>query len=411
MSNRQGSPAGPVGALDGLKVVDLTQGAAGPYCTKMLAAFGASVIKVERPRIGDLMRHIGPFAGDTPGPDRSLAFLHLNVNKLGVTLDIRTATGADMLRELVATADVVIESFRPGVMERLGLGYEALKAVRPGLVMTSISNFGQTGPYRDLPASEIVLYGMGHAMFGTGQPDAEPASMAPRVNLHFAGQTAAVATMSAVLRQAEYGHGEWIDVSIMETFAASIDRRAISLTAYDYTTEKMVRLASVMGIAVPPPFNVCADGYFHITVGVGPWWKAFVEALDQPFLREERFTPPLRDPVLREEFDAFWIPWCMERTKREIVQIFQAGGLPVAPVNSVEDIAWDPQLRTRGYFQRLTHPVAGEADYPGLPFQMHGTPGALLTPAPLLGEHNHHVFEALGYSHESLARLASTGVL
>jgi len=197
----------------------------------------------------------------------------------------------------------------------------------------------------------------------------------------------------------------------MECFAASIDRRAISLTAYDYTGEKMVRLASVQGIAIPPMFNICGDGYFHITVGQGPWWTAFVAALDQPFLREPRFTPPLTDPLLRDEFDAFWLPWCMARGKHEIVALFQKHGLPVAPVNSIADLASDPHLEARGYFAALTHPVAGAARYPGLPWQMHDTPGALWKAAPLLGEDNAHVYGELGYSRDELAKLASAGVI
>jgi crotonobetainyl-CoA:carnitine CoA-transferase CaiB-like acyl-CoA transferase len=398
------------GPLEGLRVVDLTQGAAGPYCTRMLAIFGATVIKVERPKTGDLMRHIGPFVGDQPGPDRSLSFLHLNVNKQGITLNLASESGHRLAAELIRGADVVVESFRPGTMDRLGLGYEALKAIRPGIVLTSLSNFGQTGPYRDLPASEIVLYGMGHEMFGTGQPDAEPMSMAPRVNLHFAGQTAAVATMAAVLASQSHGQGEWIDVSLMETYASSVDRRAISLTAYDYTGEKMVRIASVQGMSVPTPYNPCQDGYFHITVGP-PKWADFVKVVGEEFIRDPKFAPPLTDPLAREEFDAFWIPWCMERTKREIVQIFQAGGVPCAPVNSIADLLQDPQLKVRGYFRRLHHKSVGDADYAGLPFQMHGTPGAVERPAPRLGESNAAVYGELGYSASDLAKLASTGVI
>lgn len=401
---------GPMGPLIGLRVIDLTQGVAGPYCTKLLAAFGATVIKVERPRTGDLMRHCGPFVDDLPGPDRSLSFLHLNVNKLGVTLNLASDSGREFCLRLVEQADVVVESFRPGTLNGFGLGYEALRRSNPKVVLASISNFGQTGPYRDLPASEIVLYGMGHEMFGTGQPDGSPMSMAPRVNLQFAGQTAAVATMGAVLGADSHSCGDWIDVSIMETFASSVDRRAVSLTAFEYTGEKMVRLASVQGLSAPPPYNPCSDGYFHITVGT-VWWETFVRAVDEEFIRDPRFVPPLTDPVAREEFDHYWIPWCMQRTKREIVQTFQARGLPVAPVNSIADLMADPHLEVRGFFREVTHPVVGAARYPGLPFQMHLTPGGYWKAAPTLGESNETVFGELGVTRRELSRLASTGVV
>ncbi len=399
------------GPLDGLRVVDLSQGAAGPYCTRLLAAYGATVIKVERPRTGDLMRYVGPWAGDEPGPERSLSFLDLNVNKRGVTLDLANPSGQAIARELIRSADVVVESFRPGTLGRLGLSFDELRRIRPDIVLVSISNFGQSGPYRDLPASEIVLYAMGHEMYGTGQPDAEPMSMAPGVNLRFAGQTAAVATMGAVLGRDAHGCGDWVDVSIMETFTSSIDRRAISLVAYDYTGEKMIRLSSVAGISIPPMFNICKDGFFHCTVGSGAWWPAFVNAVDEPFLREPRFAPPLTDPLLREEFDAFWIPWCMARTKREIVQRLQSAGLPCAPVNSIADLGSDPHLHVRGYFRTLSHTVAGTAEYPGLPFVMHETPGAIWKSAPLLGEDNIEIYGEIGYSAQDLARLASVGVI
>ncbi|MHB8577399.1 MAG: CaiB/BaiF CoA transferase family protein [Dehalococcoidia bacterium] len=402
---------GPSGPLLGLRVVDLTQAAAGPYCTKLLAAYGATVIKVERPRTGDPMRYVGPFAADEPGPDRGLAFLDLNLNKLGVTLDLKSSTGHAIACELIRTADVVVESFRPGTIDRLGLSYDMLRGLRPEIVLASLSNFGQTGPYRDLPASEIVVYAMGHEMYGTGQPDAEPLSMAPGVNLRFAGQTAAVATMAAVLGRDAHGRGDWVDVSMMEAFASSIDRRAVSLTAYDYTGEKMVRLASVSGIAIPPMFNICKDGFFHITIGSGAWWEHFVEAVGKPFLREPRFEPPITDPLLREEFDAFWIPWCMARTKLEIVRIFQAGGLPIAPVNAIDDLLSDPHLQVRGFFRALFHPVAGAAQYAGLPWAMHETPGNLWKAAPQLGEDNAEVYGELGHSRDDLARLVSAGVL
>jgi crotonobetainyl-CoA:carnitine CoA-transferase CaiB-like acyl-CoA transferase len=323
---------------------------------------------------------------------------------------LKSSSGKAIFTELVKGADVVVESFAPGVIAALGFSYDALRAINPGIILTSISNFGQTGPYRDLPASEIVLYGMGHAMFGTGQPDAEPMSMAPRVNLHLAGQTAAVAVLGAVLGKVNHGGGDWIDVSIMETLSSSIDRRAISLTAYDYTHEKMVRLASVQGISVPPTYNPCADGYFHMTVGQ-PWWNTFVEAVNEDFLRDGRFAPPLTDPLLREEFDAFWIPWCMQRTKRDIVRIFQERGMPVAPVNSVADLVDDPGLEVRGFFHQIFHPTVGPAAYPGLPFVLHGTPGALRTPAPRLGEHNAQVYGELGITAEDLDVYIGAGVV
>ena len=210
---RAASPAGP---LQGVRVVDLTQFVAGPYCTKLLAIYGAAVIKVERPTTGDAMRHVAPFVHGDPDND-SLAFLDLNVDKLGITLDLATAEGAEILWRLLEGADMVVESGKPGALARLGFSYESLVARLDKPVLISISNFGQTGPYRDLPASELVLYAMGHEMYGTGWKGEEPMTTAPRLNLYLAGQTAAIAATAALLAARMTGRGDWVDVSIMET--------------------------------------------------------------------------------------------------------------------------------------------------------------------------------------------------
>jgi crotonobetainyl-CoA:carnitine CoA-transferase CaiB-like acyl-CoA transferase len=348
---------GPAGPLDGLRVLDLTTQIAGPYCTKLLATLGADVIKVEPPT-GDPFRRCAPF---DPGGE-SLGFLDLNVGKRGIALDLRSER--DRVLELAAGADAVVESLRPGALERLGLGYHDLREVNPLVVLTSITNFGQTGPYRDLPATEIVLYAMGHEMYGTGQPDREPISMAPRLNLSFAGKTAAVATLAAVLR----GRSEWIDVSIMETLVASIDRRADSLVSYIYCGEKMVRMASVTGPGGPPLYTRAADGWVQGRPLPDAW----------PVI--ERIVEEANEPG--EELLDRWLSWCASHTKFEAVSRLQAGGLPAAPVNSVADLASDEHLAARGFFEEV-----GGRKHVGPFAKFSDTPTRLGRPAPKLGEH------------------------
>ena len=345
------------GPLKGLRVLDLTQWVAGPYCTKLLAMFGAEVIKVERPRFGDPMRYAPPYVNNRPGTDNGLAFLDLNINKRGVSLNLACETGRHIALELVRRADLVVESFRPGTLERLGLGWDVLRGVNPSVVLVSISNFGQDGPYRDLPASEIVLYAMGHEMFGTGQPDREPMSMAPRLNLCFAGQTAAVAATAAVFAQRVHGQGDWVDVSIMESFTASIDRRADSLVAFAYCGERMERLPMRVVDALSG-YNRCADGFVHLSISAATW-KALLRAIDEPWVHSERCSPNDGNAVVTEDFRRHWERFCCQHTKRELVERFQTAGVPCAPVNSVADLVADPQLAARAYFSELDHPVHG----------------------------------------------------
>jgi crotonobetainyl-CoA:carnitine CoA-transferase CaiB-like acyl-CoA transferase len=397
-------------ALDGVRVVDLTRHVAGPFCTKLLADYGADVIKIEQPGRGDPARWIGPFAGDIPHPERSGLFLHLNTNKRSLTLNLNCDTGRAILLKLIGSADILVENFRAGTMASLGLDYPRLAMLNPALVMTSISNFGQSGPYRDWRASELVLYAMGHEMWGTGAPDAEPASMANKLNLHLAGQAACAATLCVYFGAQLSGSGQHIDLSIMETLAAAPDRRGVALVAYQYCGDRMRRQPAVQGIDPPPFLNSCADGLFEITVGINRW-DDFVRAVGEEWIRDPAFRPPLRERAASERFNRHWVPWCMARTKHELFARFQAGGLPCAPLNTVADLVNDEQLMQREFFVPINHPVAGPITYPGAPFKMKEAPFAIRRPAPTLGQHNAEILGELGYGATDLAALSAAAVI
>jgi CoA:oxalate CoA-transferase len=401
-------------ALSDVVVVDLTWHIAGPYCTKLLANYGAEVIKVEKPGQGDPARRMGPFLGDIPDPEKSGVFLHLNTNKKGITLNLKSAIGQKMFKDLVRNADIVVESFRPGVMARLGLDYESLEEIKPQLVMTSISNFGQTGPYRDFKASEIVEYAMGGEMYSTGIAGREPLKLGGNVVQYQAGTVAAVATMGAFIGARYQDIGQHVDVSIMETQAGTIDRRMVFLLGYAYggvlTNRWPPPRESVKMMFLPAGVYPCKDGFVNV-LSLPHWWPRYIEALGVPELREDRFQN-LYNMELTEEFDAIWYSWLADHTKDEVFEIFRRHQLAAAPVSTPRDVLANAHLKDRQYFQEIEHPVAGRLVYPGVPFNMSETPAQDRRPAPLLGEHNEEIYlKILGYKEDDLIRLKERGVI
>ena len=400
------------GALSHVMVLDFTTQVAGPYCTKLLADYGADVIKVERPGTGDASRSMGPFPRDVPHPEKSGLFLHLNTNKRSITLDLKTNAGQKIARALCEQADLVVESFRPGVMGRFGLGLEALHALNPRLVMTSISNFGQTGPYRDYKTSDILVYAMGGEMTSTGLADREPVKLAANVVLYQAGSVAAVGSAGALFLSQGDGPGQQVDVSIMETQTGSIDRRMSALVAYQYTGEISTR-APIGASGYPMGVYPCEDGYLEVTGGL-IYFSRVVQALGNPpeLLEPRWYTPESQtDPELKSEFETHFLPWTLERTKSQAWHAAQEAVVLSAPLNTMEDLANDPHFNERGAFAQIDHPAAGSLKYPGRPFIMSESPWKVRRPAPLLGQHNQEVLEELGYSPQDLVRLRTQGVI
>lgn len=400
-------------ALSDLTVVDFTHYVAGPYCTKLLADYGAEVIKIERPVTGDGARRLGPFPHDEPHIEKSGLFLHLNTNKRSVTLDLNSDTGKEIVKKLVAEADVVVESFKPGTMARFGLDYQALSAVNPALVMTSISNFGQTGPYRDYTAADIMFYGMGGEMYSTGLAEREPVTMARHVTLYQAGAVATVATMGAVFAAGSDGEGQYVDVSIMETQVGSIDRRMSMLLAYQYNGEISYRQPSEGTAGFPSGTYPCADGYVQVQGGTA-YFRRILKMLGEPeeFADPHWQTPQAQaDPDLKAEFEGYFIAWCMERTKHEIWEAAQSARVLSGKLNTIGDAASDANFIARGAFSDIEHPEAGKLTYLGRPFIMSESPWALRKPAPLLGEHTDEVLSGLGYTGLDLQRLRREGIV
>lgn len=403
------------GVLSGIRVLDLTQYIAGPYCTKMFADWGAEVVKIEKPRSGDPARWAGPFPGDAPHPEKSGLFLHLNTNKKSVTLNVATEVGRQAVLDLAKESDIVVESFRPGTMARFGLGYEDLKAVNPRLIVTSISNFGQTGPYRDMLGSEVVIYALGGPMNVMGLPDREPLKLGGNHAQYQAGNSAAYATLAAWYGR-EYGGtpGQYLDVSIMETQAESINFRKIYLTSYQYRGERGSR-APVTALGFPSGFYPCADGYVTVNGGA-QFWPRTAKMLGHPeWVNHEVYGFPNGqfNPDAREQFEAeVWLPWVLSRTKVEVMEECQRYGILCGAIMTVEDGITSAHYRERGFWIDVEHPIAGTVTQPGPQFIMEKTPRSLPEPAPLLGEHTSEILvERLGYTPQQVADFAAAGIV
>ncbi|MDP6606884.1 MAG: CoA transferase [Dehalococcoidia bacterium] len=385
----------PPAPLDGVRVLDLTHYIAGPYATKWLATLGADVVKVERPSSGDPLRAAGPFPPGGEG-DREQGghFLYLNTGKRSVALDLATAEGRDAALHLAAQSDVVIESFAPGRLDAFGLGYERLAEANPALVLTSISNFGQDGPYRDVRASEIVIFGMGGLMSLIGYDDEPPLKFGGYQAMYMGGLSALTATMLALTRAELHGAGSHVDVSIFEGMVSSHFQ---SMVQYEYTGGVQRRTRAMM---VFP----CSDGFAGLLVQEHQWQR-LIEVLDVPELRDERFATGLQRRENYGELEAILLAWSLPRTKQEIYEAGQNAGLPFSFFATVDDILVSPQYEARDFFAPVEHPVAGTYRYPGSPVRFDGrVPEA--GRAPLLGEHTVEVLGAAGLSASAIAAIS-----
>lgn len=392
-------------ALDGARILDLSHFIAGPYCTRILAGFGAEVIKIEKPGDGDITRHIGPFLNDEPGTERSGLFLYLNANKKGITLNLKSKRGVRIFRELARDADVVVESFRPGVMDRLGLGYETLEKINPRLVMTSLSNFGQSGPYRDYKASHLIFWGMNGGRYTNGQPEKPPWQGPNWLSDYLSGCVGVNGTLMALYQRNETGIGQQVDVSMFETMMQMVLHPAVM---YSYLQKTYFNLA-ISYLGVFP----CKDGYIGINMLTQPQWNAICAFFGMPELAEDpRFQNLALIIEHLEEVRALFAPKIAGWKAMELFKAAVEWRIPAGLVPTPGEITESPQHKARGFLEDVIHPVIGKVAMPGAPFKMAESPWQTRTPAPLLGEHNQEIYgNRLGYSGDDLVRLRGQGVI
>jgi len=401
-------------ALGGVKILEYCKTVSGAYCAKLMADLGAEVIKMEDPEKGDPARKKAPFPNDIPDPEKSGLFLYLNTNKFGITLAAENPSGKKIFKKLVKDVDILVEDHPVGEMEKMGLGYETLKKLNPGLIMTSITPFGQSGPYKDYKAYQLNLShvsGQGNILpFPAKHMDRPPVQLGGNASNYDAGLVAAVAIMAALFWKGATGQGQYIDTSKQEALISlqRVDSEAFANHGLSVTRKGMVDRRSTDGI-LP-----CKDGYIMVLTPEEHQWKALVKLMGKPQWTEEEWC---KDREARAEHHVeikeLISQWMKEHTKEEIYRKGQALSCPVAPINSPEEVVNSRQFNARNFFVDMNHPVAGRLEkFPSSPYRFSKTPWKIERPAPRLGEHNEAIYgDRLGYGKEKLENLRESKVI
>lgn len=391
-------------ALEGIRVLDLTQIMAGPFCTMLLADLGAEVIKIENPRGGDDSRRMAPpfYHGE------SAAFMAMNRNKYGIAIDIRTAPGKQVLWRLIEKADVLVENFRPGTLTRLGFGFEEVHARYPGLVYCSISGFGHTGPYREHGGFDLVAQAMSGVLSITGSPE-ELAKVGVPISDLNAGLYASHAILAALLARARIGEGQYIDTSLFE---AALAYTLWESNEYWATGTAPQRLGTAHRLSAPYQVFATANGWIALGAANQRNWEHLVQALDRvDLLHNPRFATNADRMANLEELVETLTETLSTRTTEEWVRVFDNAGVPCGPVLTLDEVYQHPQVKARHMDLEVQHPVAGRIHTIGFPVKYSNTPGQMYRPAPVLGQHTFATLGSLGYSAEQCCQLEAEGVI
>ncbi len=401
----------PDTALSHLKVLELSSRVAGPYCGKLLADLGAEVVKIEEPATGDSARRTGPFLNDTPDLDRSGLFLYLNTNKLGISLDVTSTSGRHVFRRLVEQSDILIEDLPPDLAQELGLTYEQLRAVNPRLIVTSITPFGQTGPYKDFKARELNSFHAGGEgyLLPIQSPDLarEPLMSGGIQAGCICGLGAACATLAAAYHMRATGIGQHIDLSKQDMLMTMALLEIAMVANVDVVRNRLAR-----PLLMPLPMQ-CRDGYIHVSALTDREWNDLVKFMGSPaWAQDERYALWLSRHHHGDEITPRVEEFMQQYDKEDLFHSLQREALAAAPVNTAEDLVKSPQMEARGFFKAVDHPEAGRLTYPTAAYSFSETPWQARHAAPLLGEHNEPIYcERLGYTKDDLVKLRESGCI
>lgn len=399
-------------ALGDIKVLDLA-GPVGLYCTKLLADLGANVIKIEPPG-GHPARRIGPFYRNEPHLEKSLYWFHMNTNKQSITLNLDHREGREILKTLVAEADIMVETTPTGHLEKIGLGYAVLNRINPRIILTSVTPFGQTGPWREYKASDIVGAATGGLLSICGWPELPPMRLAASPAYHQASLQAAVGSLLALASRDTTGEGQHVDVSMQQSVPLCL---LVSAPHYFGTGEVRKRTGDEHRSPVHGVFP-CSDGYVDFRTRDKDW-DILTKWLDSEGMAGDLKGEQWKDPLKRRRresirhIDGIFRDFLQKKSKIDIYEEGQARGLEAGAVYTAEEVSKDKQLAARGFFVPLEHEELGQSlTYIGAPFRLSETPWQLDRRAPLIGEHNREVYQrGLGFSVEKLISLKMAGVI
>jgi formyl-CoA transferase len=395
-------------ALNGIRVIDMTHNQAGPACAQILAFLGADVIKLEEPKGGDVAR---TNMRDKPDSD-SLFFLILNANKRSLTLNLKTDEGKNLFRKLIAQCDVLLENFGPGALDRLGLGYTALREINRRLIYATIKGFGTYGPYADFKSFEPIAQAMGGAMCVTGFPENPPTYVWPAIGDSGTGMHMAIGILAALQQRHATGNGQHVEVSMQD---AVVNLLRVSLRDHQRNGRPMQRTGNQLGRTVPGTTYPCAPGgpndYVYI-FAQPQMWKPFVNAIHQPELADDpRFNTPDGRWENREALNAIIATWTRQRSKHDVMRVLGEAGVPSGACQDTGEVLADPHLHAREMVVDVEYPMRGTYKTVGCPIKLSDSP-ALVQRPPLLGEHTAELLgELCGVSADAVAKLRAEGIV
>ena len=397
------NPDGMPEALEGMRVLDCSQILAGPFCSMLLADMGADVVKIEKPNSGDDTRRMGPPFIDT----ESAAFLAMNRNKRSIVLNFKEQSGVQAMKTLVKDADIVIENYRTGTMDRLGLGYEDLRKINPGIIYCSISGFGRTGPYANRGGFDLVAQGMSGLMSITGVPNSPPVKVGVPIADMNAGMFATYGILTAYINKLRTKKGQYLEISLLE---AAIAYTVWESAGYFATGDIAEPLGSSHRNSAPYQALKTKDGHINVGAPNQSNWERFANAIERSdLIARDEFKDNASRLVNRESLEVELELTLTTKSSGEWLEVLEKCGVPAGPILNVSEVWNDPQIQARNMEVTLEHPTAGKITNIGLAAKLYSTPGRITKPAPLLGQHTREVLMNAGYSKKNIEALVDSG--